>query len=154
MDINAINRLKAMLVPTQEQAGSWGFKPLETDGSASTFDLILEKFEKLLVYAEKQAIRSFQHPDTNEFNVMPSGAGFVVFMMQHNTIMSNTLKSAVLKWANAEMKDPESKAALRRRIKEFATAVKKYKPIVRRDLGVYLESLEMISEDRLSSDKE
>jgi len=139
---------QALLSAHREAAGSWGFKPLETDGSASSFDMVYEKFEKLLVYAEKQAIRSFTNSDSNEYNIFPSGAGFVVFMMQHNAIMSTRLKTTVIQWAKEELNNDENSTQVKKRFLAFATAVKKYKPIIRRDLGVNLDDLKDMTSER------
>lgn len=130
-------------------AGSWGQKPLQTDGTATDFDMAYERFEKLLVWAERQAIRGLSRPDDNENNLYPSGIGFVVWMMQHNAVMSTALKQAVIQWVRRVAHDPTNTKSLRSQAAKFGLAVRKYKPFVRKDLGVSLDAMmDQMSEER------
>jgi hypothetical protein len=136
MTIKAIQRVK-------ETAGSWGKKPLETDGTSGAFNQVYERFEKLLVYAEREAFKSFMKPDNDDNNMFPSGVGFVVFMMQHNAFMSPGLRAAAIGWA----KNAKTRPALK-----FGEMVRTYKPTLRRDLGVTVAILEAYSSGRLKAE--
>lgn len=150
----SISKISVRLEATKEPvtAGSWGRKPLQTDGTADDFDMAYEKFEKLLVWAERKAIRGLTKPNDNDFNLYPSGVGFVVWMMQHNAIISVALKQAVLKWVRMHENDPADTKANRTQVAAFGQAVRKYKPFIRKDLGVNLDSMmDMMSDERSES---
>lgn len=133
-------------------AGSWGKKPLQTDDTATDFDMTYERFEKLLVWAERKAIRALSRPNDNDFNLYPSGVGYVVWMMQHNAIMSTALKQAVLNWVKLTVKNPDITKSFKNEVVKFALAVRKYKPFIRKDLGVSLDAMmDQMNDERSES---
>lgn len=118
--------------------GSWGYGPLDTDGSTGNYQYLLDEVSKLLAKElKKENKRKF---DDNGFNIYPSAAGTYIaakklydslqkmdhFSDEHDIKQSLAeLEGKLANWADATLKDPEVNSDLKQQLKSFRKTLKK-----------------------------
>lgn len=122
IQLNAASRLN------QVSAGSWGFGPLDTDGSADNNNMLLRKIFSVCKKSEMAALKEKSDAGFNN-NIMSSWIGTVCGLMAMNFPID---KNAWLTKINAEIESIKQEGASKRVLNSYNSLladVKSYKQV-------------------------